>query len=267
MSAVTAGLPAAAPGPAARPGAAAAPGPAPAPGPAAAPRTSLDCATIVDAAMAIADDEGFEAVSMRRVASRLGVGTMTLYSRVRDKDELLDLMWDALLAEHLLPEDVLAEIGTDWRTGLAEIARRGRRSFLRHPWALGVGMRPGLGRNKLRHVEQALTLASGLTDDTRAQRLVAHAVDDLVAGCTLRELAAQRHLRREGQPCGLRELLDAQPDLQEYVRAGDFPHLRAVLEEEGPPAVDRFEQSLAWLLDGIERTYAVPEYGSMTIAK
>jgi AcrR family transcriptional regulator len=222
------------------------------------PRAPLDCSTVVDAAMALADEEGLDAVSMRRVAARLRVGTMTLYSHVRDKDELLDLMWDALLGEHLLPDELLAEVGADWRAGLTEIARYGRRTFLRHPWALGVGMRPGLGRNKLRHVEQALSVASGITRDPHAQRLVAYAVDDLVAGCTLRELAAQRRLRREGQPCGLRELLDAQPDLLEYIGAGDFPHLRAAIEDDMPTEFDRFERSLAWLLDGIERTYSAP---------
>jgi hypothetical protein len=181
---------------------------------------------------------------------------MTLYSHVRDKDELLDLMWDALLGEHLLPEEQLAEVRADWRTGLAEIARRARRTFLRHPWALGVGMRPGLGRNKLRHVEQALGIASVITDDPRAQRLIALAVDDLAAGCTLREIAMQRQLHREGQYCGLRELLDAQPHLREAVRAGEFPYLRAVLDADLPLETDRFEHSLGWLLDGIHNAYA-----------
>src|SRR3954452_24599103 len=60
---------------------------------------------IAAAALEIADAEGFEAVSMRRVAQRLGAGTMTLYNYVRTKDELVTLMADAVMAEALVPAE------------------------------------------------------------------------------------------------------------------------------------------------------------------
>src|SRR5215813_14334865 len=76
---------------------------------------------IASTALAIADAEGFAAVSMRRIAGELGSGTMTLYYYVRTKDELIALMDDAIMGELIIPEDELPE---GWREGLAELARR-----------------------------------------------------------------------------------------------------------------------------------------------
>src|ERR671924_315257 len=87
---------------------------------------------IAQAALKIADEDGFEAVTMRRVAAELGAGTMTLYHYVRNKRELAALMDDAVMGELLVPEEELAD---DWREGLAQIARRTYQCFLRHPWS------------------------------------------------------------------------------------------------------------------------------------
>src|SRR5262249_25334110 len=78
---------------------------------------------IARVAMVIADEEGFDAVSMRSVARALGSGTMTLYHYVRDKDDLLALMDDALMAEVLVPDDEFPET---WREAISEIAHRTR---------------------------------------------------------------------------------------------------------------------------------------------
>src|ERR1700759_1514511 len=85
------------------------------------------------AALAIADAEGFEATSMRRVAAELDAGTMTLYHYVRDKQDLVALMDDALMAELLLPA---AELPSHWYDALGAIARRTRSALVAHPWAL-----------------------------------------------------------------------------------------------------------------------------------
>ncbi|HEX8753216.1 MAG TPA: helix-turn-helix domain-containing protein, partial [Solirubrobacterales bacterium] len=85
---------------------------------------------IVATAVALADREGLEAVSMRRLAEQLGVGTMTLYSYVSGKDELLDLMRDEVAREMLLPEP----LPESWRQTLWEIAVRTRDALEAHPW-------------------------------------------------------------------------------------------------------------------------------------
>ncbi|WP_018634691.1 TetR/AcrR family transcriptional regulator [Parafrankia elaeagni] len=215
------------------------------------PRVSLTSDRIVAAGLGIADAEGLEAVSMRRVAAALGVGTMTLYTHVQDKDALLALMRDALFAEHLV-----TDLGPDWRTGLTRIARRTRECLLSHPWVLALGLRPALGPNKLRHIEQVLAAASGITSDPAAQRTIIHAVDDLVIGCATQELAAKALGADVPQPmCGLRRRIDADPALRGLLDSGVFPHLAQMLAGDAPFAAERFEQALTWLLDGIERTY------------
>ena len=76
---------------------------------------------IAAAALAVADSEGIDAVSMRRVAQELGAGTMTLYHYVRTKSDLLDLMDDSIMAEVLVPDD---ELSSNWREALTAIAKR-----------------------------------------------------------------------------------------------------------------------------------------------
>src|ERR1700742_3107382 len=80
---------------------------------------------IVAAAVRIADAEGVEAVSMRRLADELGVATMTPYTHVESKDELIDLMRDAVAAEMILPEPIPA----DWRKALRAIAHKTKGAF------------------------------------------------------------------------------------------------------------------------------------------
>jgi AcrR family transcriptional regulator len=86
---------------------------------------------IAAVALALADAEGFTAVSMRRVATELGAGTMSLYRYIATKADLVALLDDALMAERLVPA---AELPADWRAALALSARRTRQVYLRHPW-------------------------------------------------------------------------------------------------------------------------------------
>src|SRR5690242_11749769 len=88
---------------------------------------------IAAAALAIADTEGFAAVSMRRIAGELGAGTMTLYYYVRTKDELIALMDDAIMAEVLIPTEAFP---THWYDALTAIALRTWDVLVRHPWVL-----------------------------------------------------------------------------------------------------------------------------------
>src|SRR5882757_9272482 len=86
---------------------------------------------IVQKALEIADAEGYEALSMRRIASELGAGTMTIYHYVATKDELVTLIGDAVMGEIVIPDD---ELPDGWRDGMAELARRTLAIFMTHPW-------------------------------------------------------------------------------------------------------------------------------------
>jgi AcrR family transcriptional regulator len=210
--------------------------------------------------MEIADNEGLDALSMRRVANELGAGTMTLYHYVRNKSELLALMENSMMGELLVPDD---ELPDDWRGGFTEIARRSRETHRRHPW---VGFfnddeqAPG-GPNGMRHFEQSLLVASrtGLPLKQRLEMIVQ--IDEYVLGFAMRD----RLMPTIGEH--LDDLSGFSPDAQEYMlhqlATGDYPNVEALMEAEGGDilgvikkmielmtAPDRFERGLQRLLDG-----------------
>jgi len=139
---------------------------------------------IAAAALSIADKEGFEAVSMRRVARELKAGTMSLYYYVKTKDDLLAVMDDALMGETLLPS-----LPKGWKRALLEIAKRTHAVFMRHPWALASMLKAPPGLNAMRHMEQCLEALAD-TSMTKAQKItLLTLVDDFVFGHALREAA------------------------------------------------------------------------------
>ena len=213
---------------------------------------------IAAAAMRIADAEGTDAVTMRRVATELGAGTMTLYHYVANKRELLALMDDAMMGELLVPDDELAD---DWREATAQIARRSYGVFKRHPWLvehMGDEDDPGPGGpNGMRHFEQSLKAAAlaGL-DDLDRMEFVGF-VDDYVFGHALRA----REMARDSEQS--EEHVTAMLDyLAAELATGDYPHIaelagddpRGNFERFAGLAVEegRFERGLQRVLDGLE---------------
>lgn len=123
------------------------------------PRRGLASAQIAAAAIALADEVGLAAFSMRTVAERLGVGTMTLYRYVHGRAELLDLMLDRVLGEVPRPVDVPG----GWRGRLERIARDRWALGHRHPWMLQVPTgRPVLGPGVTATYEYELQAVDGL---------------------------------------------------------------------------------------------------------
>ncbi|MFG1707603.1 TetR/AcrR family transcriptional regulator [Nonomuraea sp. M3C6] len=121
------------------------------------PELSVD--RIVRAAIEVADAEGLQALSMRRVAERLGVGTMSLYTYVPGKPELFDVMLDTVYGETDRPEDV----PDGWRARLEQIARENWHLYLRHPWLLQVAAsRPVLGPNVTAKYDYELRAVDGI---------------------------------------------------------------------------------------------------------
>src|SRR5579871_977050 len=117
------------------------------------PRPGLSADAIVEAAMRVADADGLEGLSMAKVAAELGFTTMSLYRYVANKDELLQLMWDAsaIGAENLVIE------GDNWRARLRTWAIIQREVLDRHPWITRMPMAaPPLGPNSMHFVERGL---------------------------------------------------------------------------------------------------------------
>jgi AcrR family transcriptional regulator len=123
------------------------------------PKPGLTVDRIVAAAIELADAEGLERLSMRRVAERLGAGTMSLYRYVPGKAELLDVMVDRVNAETERTDDV----DGGWRGRLELVARENRRLFERHPWLLQVYPgRPPLGPGIIAKYDHELRAIDGI---------------------------------------------------------------------------------------------------------
>lgn len=110
---------------------------------------------IVEAAIGLADSEGLDSVSMRRVATLLGAGTMSLYRHVSDKEELLREMIDSLHSRHAYPDP--GDLG--WRARMRLLARQDWEMYTAHPWLLTatVTLAPPAGPHMLASMEWALT--------------------------------------------------------------------------------------------------------------
>lgn len=126
-------------------------------------RSGLTVAAIVDAAIELADTEGLEAVSMRQVADRLGAGTMTLYTHVPGKGELIELMIDSVYGQLYADVDEPFRQAGGWRGGMELIALRNWDLYQRHPWLLQLaGIRPVLGPNASMKYEAELRPLDGI---------------------------------------------------------------------------------------------------------
>jgi len=136
------------------------------------PRQGLTIDQVVAAATSLADAEGLDAVTMRRVANDLGVVPMTLYTYVPGKAELLDLMLDAAYAQ--IPRAGAA--GQPWRQRVTAIADENRALFGAHPWAAAIStIRPPLGPGLMAKYEHELSALDGLgLDDVEIDAALTH---------------------------------------------------------------------------------------------
>jgi AcrR family transcriptional regulator len=128
------------------------------------PKPELTLARIAEAAVALADREGLEALSMQRLAHEFGFTTMALYRYLPGKPELVDLMIDTAIG----PPPKLH--GHDWRERLESWARQAFAGFQRHPWLLGATGLRFMGPNELLWMETALGALDG-TGLTHAESL------------------------------------------------------------------------------------------------
>jgi AcrR family transcriptional regulator len=206
------------------------------------------------AALAIADAEGFEVVSMRRIAARLGVSTMSLYYYVRTKADLVALMDDALMGETLVPEGQLPRA---WREAISAIARRSRDVFARHPWALLSMQGAPLGPNAMRHFEQSLEAVEEAPMSLEGKLAVLQLVDDFVFGHSLRTAEARDWLGGDSSRARSAEALG-----QQLFKTGAFPRTAALFARARSRDAarhrqwlmeDRFERALSAVLDGAAR--------------
>lgn len=217
-------------------------------------KSSLTVDQIVESGVAIADREGLAALSMRRVAEELGVGTMSLYTHVPGKAELLDVMFDTVQAEVEGPRGVPG----GWRAKLEHIARENRALHLRHPWVLQVAAtRPPLGPGTSGKYEAELHAVEGTGLPDVEKDAVLTLVLGFVAGAVRGAVESVQLEQQTG-------MTDAQwwaahaPILARVMDGERYPlsaRIGAAAGEAHQAASDpghAFEFGLARVLDGIE---------------
>jgi AcrR family transcriptional regulator len=209
------------------------------------PRPQLDRDDITRVAIELADQHDLPAVSMRRIARELGVAAPSLYWYVKSKNELYELMADAVIGEVALPE----RASGDWREDLRSIARAVRSTLRRHSWYSQLGIQPMLGPNTQRYAEQAALPLQALALSPADEVEILAALNNYIVGFVHREHAWHQVIRRS-------DLTEARWNqmLDELAAntAADDPRLAAAMAKRFTLHSDQsFEFGLACMLDGI----------------
>jgi AcrR family transcriptional regulator len=197
---------------------------------------------IVDAALALADAEGLEAVSMRRLGQKLGVEAMSLYNHVANKDAILDGMLERVLGEITLPQP-----GGDWEAELRTCALSAHDALRRHPWACRLVMAPASGPAALearaRYIDSLLgTLREAGFSPEQAYHAY-HTLDGHTVGFTMWELG--HDVRPDDAVVG---------EAMRLLEAGAYPHLlEHAREHDEEHDVTAFEFGLGLIFDGLRR--------------
>jgi len=202
-------------------------------------RSGLSTQAIVDTAIAIADVDGLDAVSIRRVAAVLEVRPMSLYTHIVSKDELLALMANELMGTLLVEEPLPAE----WREALALIARGSFKMFASHPWLLALlARRPRHGPNAARHARQLASTVERLGLPPEDMWTLLSIVNDYVVGHAMRVATTK-----------------VTSDLVASLGAEDraaLPEVGALVRTEDTRlAGEVFERGLGVVLDGVEQRF------------
>jgi AcrR family transcriptional regulator len=195
---------------------------------------------IADAAIRIADTEGLEALTMRRLATEIGAGAMSLYRYVSGKTDVLDLMTDRVLAEiELRPYE-------DWRSGLLWLARATREHMHRHPWLAIMPRNPTpFGPHGLKLTEYAMGILDGLGLNIDEMMTSLGLVTIYVHGTVQQEFATADRLRQMGLT------------LEEWMTV-NAPYIRTLLESKKHPMLERIIIDAQWPHLGPDQAF---EYG------
>ncbi|MFF4546723.1 TetR/AcrR family transcriptional regulator [Streptomyces sp. NPDC001406] len=209
------------------------------------PRIPLSRQRVLHAAIALADESGLDALTMRKLGEAVGVEAMSLYTHVANKEDLLDGMIDLVFSEIDLPSDE-----DDWKTALRQRAISVRQVLSRHRWAIGLmESRTSPGPASLRHHDAVLGC---LRRAGFSVALTAHAysaLDSYIYGFALQERSLPFDTPDETAQLARSILSQAAAD--------QYPHLAELTAEHvlrpGYDYGDEFAFGLDLILDGLER--------------
>jgi AcrR family transcriptional regulator len=211
------------------------------------PRVPLSKERVLRAAVAVADEGGVDALSMRKIAQELGVVPMALYKHVANKDELLDGMVDVVVGEIDPPAG-----GTDWKAAIRQRVLSARDALLRHPWASQViESRTSATPAVLAYMDSMIGIfrAGGFSIDLTHHAM--HAMGSRLLGFTQELFDDTADVSPEAAAAMLREFAGRYPSITEIVTA--ITHDDASVVGQGCDDQFEFEFALDLMLDGLER--------------
>jgi AcrR family transcriptional regulator len=207
-----------------------------------APITPLSRERVLHAALRLADEEGLEALSMRKLAQALGVKAMSLYNHVASKDDLLDGLVDLVVSEIEVPS-----LDTDWQIAMARRATSAHAVLLRHPWATQpLVSRVNVGPAMLRYIDATLGCLCAAGFSLEMADHVWNAIDSHIYGFTLQEL---------NFPFEATEYAEAATQGLALIPADQYPYLNQLTHSviEGRyDGLHDFEFGLKLILNGLE---------------
>jgi AcrR family transcriptional regulator len=213
------------------------------------PRIPLSRDRVLSAAVTLADQDGIESLSMRKLAQEFGVVPMALYKHVANKDDMLDGMVDVIFSEIVLPPK-----GTDWKTGMRQRAISARQVLARHRWAIGLTesrMKPGA--TNLRHHD---SVVGCLREAGFSIEMAVHAysaLDSYIYGFALQEQTLPFD-----NPADVGEVAEV---MLSQFPADEYPYLKEtiveLIDKSGWEYADEFEFGLDLILDGLEKLRAM----------
>jgi len=210
-------------------------------------RPTLTTDRVLDAALALVDRDGVDALSMRRLATELGFEVMSLYNHVASKEAVLAGIAERVASEIEAPEDAPPRRGrAAWKAGIRHTVLSARDAFRRHPWAAPLWAAVTPGPNRLRFQEGLLR---SLRSAGFSPSLAYHGYHALmIHGLGSALLEQQAGLDAESVVEGAGRFLA-------QFEGETFPYLIEHMHQhvDAPPGEDDFELVLDLILDGLDR--------------
>jgi AcrR family transcriptional regulator len=204
-------------------------------------------------ALALADQGGLEALSMRKLAQAMGVKAMSLYNHVTNKDEIIDGLVDMVVSEIELPN-----LNTDWKTAMRRRAISAHAVLLRHPWAaLALMSRVNVGPAMLRYIDATLGCLVEAGFSYEMADHVWNALDSHIYGYTFQEL---------NFPLEAEQYSEAAASFVPHIPPDQYPYMNRLthLVIDGQyDGLHNFEFGLDLILNGLDLAYrSAPDQAS-----
>ncbi|MFT4514759.1 MAG: AcrR family transcriptional regulator [Planctomycetota bacterium] len=212
------------------------------------PRIPLSRERVLRAVIALADKNGIDALSMRKLGQALGVKAMSLYNHIDNKEDALDGISDLVVGKIYLPA-----IGSDWKAEMQRRATSAHEVLLRHPWAsLLIVSRANVGPAMLRYTNATVGCLREAGFSLEMADRAWNAIDSHIYGFTLQKL---------NFPFKPEEYASAASEFLPMLPVAKYPYMRALAQQviDGDHhGVHDFEFGLELILDGLEKLRATP---------